>query len=85
MECQKRGKVLQPTIRSIFFITFLLVSYFYVSIAEGAITEFEQKRAELLSKLISQQMIEHHYLHPAFDDELSQKIFSSYLQMEVKN
>ncbi len=43
-------------------------------------TEFEQKRAELISKIISQQMVEQHYLHRPIDDELSQKIFSSYLK-----
>jgi len=49
-------------------------------VADAALTEFEQKRAELLSKMIGQQMVRHHYLHHPFDNELSQKIFNSYLK-----
>ena len=71
---------MQPIILSIFFITSLLVSCFDVYVADGAVTEFEQKRAELLSRMISQQMVKRHYLHRPFDDELSQKIFNSYLK-----
>jgi carboxyl-terminal processing protease len=76
----KGETVLQQIILSFFFITFFLVSCFDVYVAAGAVTEFEQKRAELLSKMISQQMVTHHYLHRPFDDELSQKIFNSYLK-----
>jgi carboxyl-terminal processing protease len=80
MEHYKRETVLRPIILSIFFITSLLVSCFDVHVADGALTEFEQKRAELLSKMISQQMVKRHYLHPSLNDELSQKIFNSYLK-----
>ena len=80
MENYKRETVLQPKILSIFFITFLLISSFNVYVADGALTEFEQKRAELLSRMISQQLEKRHYLHRPFDDELSQKIFNSYLK-----
>ena len=80
MEHYKRETVLQPKILSIFFITFLLILSFNVYVADGALTEFEQKRAELLSRMISQQLEKRHYLHRPFDDELSQKIFNSYLK-----
>jgi carboxyl-terminal processing protease len=80
MEHYKRETVLRPIILSIFFITSLLVSCFDVHVAEGALTDFEHKRAELLSRMISQQVIKRHYLHRPFDDEISVKIFNSYLK-----
>ena len=71
---------MRPGILSIFFIILLLGSFLNVHAAEGALTEFEQKRAELLSKMIGQQMVRHHYLHHPLDGEISQKIFDSYLK-----
>jgi len=72
--------ILRPIILGISFITFLIVTFLNICVADGALTKFEQKRAELLTKMINQQMVKHHYLHRSFDDELSQKIFNSYIK-----